>query len=182
MRIGRSHIQSLYLGKRPNCIRIYDKVAEYQYQYRKLTRKAPDVAAVPTFESLYGVPQEGVILTRVERQAGGGRVPAAVQTLTKLKQSLEFNPFEQLDFLANAAEEPQIAEWGIQKYGFGMWLRDQVEAIGVQRLRSLLHRHSGRHAAKLLREFSPFFPVEAGITAQRLYETYRKSLERQLAA
>jgi hypothetical protein len=181
-RMGRKDVQTLYFGKRPNCVRIYDKLAEYRQQYEKVMRKASKTADSPTFEQVYGYPQDGIVLTRVERQAGGGRVPAAVETLGKLKASTGFNPFERLDFLVSAAEEPRVEEWGLQKYGFGSWLRAQVEDTGLHRLRCFLNQHSGRHGAKILRQFGPFLPSEAGITAQGLFELYQESLQRQLVA
>ena len=36
--MGNGDIQTLYFGKRPNLIRIYDKQAEYRHQYRLLVR------------------------------------------------------------------------------------------------------------------------------------------------
>src|SRR5262249_13976962 len=90
-RMGLQQIQTYYLGKRPNCFRVYDKLAEYRHQYAKLTRRASDAAELPTFEEAYGYPETGLILTRVERQMGGGRVPACIDTFGKLKASAAFN-------------------------------------------------------------------------------------------
>jgi hypothetical protein len=103
--MGKREIQTLYFGKRPNCYRIYDKVAEWRSEYRRTCGKR-DLAAlvkrmieagatqedidwrlrsegfnpdadncVPAFQEVYGVPESGYTLTRCERQIGGGEVP-----------------------------------------------------------------------------------------------------------
>jgi hypothetical protein len=181
-RMGRQQVQTFYLGKRPNCFRIYDKLAEYHHQYRQLTRHASDAAELPSFEQAYGYPERGIVLTRVERQMGGGRVPVQIDTFGKLKASPEFNPFERLDFLAAGVQEPQIGNYGLNRFGFGMWLRSCAEDMGTHRLRALLNTHSGGHAGRLLKEYREFLPAEAGITAERLYATYQESVGWQLAA
>lgn len=181
-RMGRRQIQTFYLGKRPNCFRIYDKLAEFHYQYTQLTRRLSDAAELPTFEEQYGYPENGIVLTRVERQMGGGRVPAQIDTFGKLKTSHEFNPFQNLEVIAAGVRSPQIEDYGLNRFGFGMWLRSLAEDIGMHRLRAFLHKHSGRHAARVLEEYREFLPAEAGITAERLYATYQDSVTRQLAA
>jgi len=182
-RMGRRQVQTLYFGKRPNCFRIYDKIAEYRHQYDQLARGLSDAAELPSFDEVYGYPATGVTLTRVERQMGGGRIPGQIDTFGKLKDSAAFNPFDRLRFLACGLEEPQIENYGLMKYGFGMFLRRQAEDIGMHRLRALLNRYSGGgHAARTLREYRDFLPADAGITAERLYATYRESVGRQIAA
>ncbi len=181
-RMGRQQVQTFYLGKRPNCFRIYDKIAEYHHQYTQLTRRASDAAELPSFEEAYGYPERGVTLTRVERQMGGGRVPAHIDTFGKLKASAAFNPFERLDFLASGVQEPRIENYGLIQYAVGMWLRERAEDIGIHRLRALVNKHSGGHASRTFQEYREFLPSEGGITAERLYAIYQESVGRQLAA
>jgi hypothetical protein len=171
--MGRKVVQTFYLGKRPNCFRIYDKLAEYHHQYAQLTRRASDAAELPSFEQAYGYPESGVTLTRVERQIGGGRIPAQIDTFGKLKTSLQFNPFARLDFFAAAVQEPRIEDHGLTKYAVGMWLRDRADDIGLHRRRALVNQHSGGHAGRLFEEYRDFLPAEAGITAERLFSIYR---------
>ena len=66
--MGNGDIQTLYFGKRPNLIRIYDKQAEYRHQYRLLVRTLGKSIEPPLFESVYGFSNPDSILTRVERQ------------------------------------------------------------------------------------------------------------------
>lgn len=181
-RMGRPQVQTLYFGKRPNCYRVYDKLAEYHHQYAQLTRRVSDAAELPSFEETYGYPETGIILTRLERQMGGGRVPAQIDTFAKLRASAEFNPFDRLNFLGPGVQEPQIEEYGLIRYMAGIGLRQFAESIGIHRLRALINEHSGRHAARVLEEYREFLPAEAGITAESLYASYQESTRRQLAA
>jgi hypothetical protein len=179
-RMGRREVQTLYLGKRPNVFRIYDKLAEYHHQYARLTRRASDAAELPSFEEAYGHPESGVTLTRVERQMGGGRVPAEIDTFGKLKASAAFNPFDKLDFLAAGVQEPRIEEYGEMDYLAGIGLRQLAEDIGVHRVRALLNRQG--HAGRILEKLRHFLPAEGGISPERLYGIYQESTVRQLAA
>lgn len=68
--MGNGTIQTLYFGKRPNLIRIYDKQAEYRHAYKALVRNLGKDVVPPSFESLYGAVANDRLLTRVERQIG----------------------------------------------------------------------------------------------------------------
>src|SRR5439155_10620589 len=70
---GQRGPETLYYGKKPNCYRIYNKIREYEHQYRKLARAAGE-GEIPSFETMFGLSQDNT-LTRVERQSGGGRIP-----------------------------------------------------------------------------------------------------------
>lgn len=181
-RMGHAKIQTYYLGKRPNCFRVYDKIAEYRHQFARLTRRASDAAELPSFEEVYGYPENGVTLTRIERQMGGGRLPHELDTFGKLKASASFNPFDRLDFLGCGVQDPGIEDHGLNRFGFGMWLRDYAGRVGIHRVRLFLNEHSGGHAARLLEEYRDFLPAEPGITGERVYALYRESVGRQLAA
>jgi hypothetical protein len=182
-RMGRRVVQTYYLGKRPNLFRAYDKLAEFRHQYDQLKRRASDAAELPSFEQVYGYPETGVTLTRVERQMGGGRVPAQIDTFYKLKASAAFNPFERLDFLGGAVQEPQIEDCsGVIEYLAGIGLRQCAEEWGLQRTRAFVNKHSGGHAARIFRAYRDYLPADVGITAARLYALYQESIGRQLAA
>ena len=47
-RMGNVELQTAYYGRRPNCIRVYDKVAEWRKEYA--ARRA--AAAIPNFQPL----------------------------------------------------------------------------------------------------------------------------------
>jgi hypothetical protein len=181
-RMGGQQVETFYLGKRPNCFRIYDKIAEYKHQYAHLTWRALDAAELPAFEAVYGYPETGLTLTRVERQIGGSRVPTQIDTFGKLKRSAEFNPFDKLDFLASGKSEPSVHEYGLSRYAVGMWLRSAIEELGIHRVRSFVNAHSGGHASRFFSQYRDFLPAEAGIDGHRLFLVYRESVSKQLAA
>jgi hypothetical protein len=182
-RMGQQEVQTLYFGKRPNCFRVYDKIAEYRHQYARLIRGVSDAAELPTFEQVYGHPEGGVILTRVERQMGGGRIPKQVDTFAKLKAAAFFNPFDKLRFLGAAEQEPQIEACGFKVYAVGMWLRNSIEDIGFHRTRAFVNKHCGRHWDRIAKQYREFLPsADAGITPEQLFGIYRDSVRRQLAA
>jgi hypothetical protein len=64
----------------------YDKVAESKMQFRKMKRKANKDADELDFEKEFGFPEDAV-LTRVERQCGGGRIPEEVSTFGQLSRA-----------------------------------------------------------------------------------------------
>lgn len=182
-RLGSQVVQTFYLGKRPNCYRVYDKIAEYHHEYARLTRGASDAAELPTFEHLYGYPERGVILTRVERQMGSGRVPKQVDTFGKLNAAASFNPFDRLRFIGPAAVEHQIEAYGFKAYAIGMFLRNSVEDVGIHRTRALVNKHCGRHWNRISKQYREFLPsANAGITAEQLFANYQDSVSRQLVA
>ena len=54
--MGMKRLETFYLGKRPNVVRIYDKVAEHKHQYKKLLRGVnPKGAEVPEFKEIFGI-------------------------------------------------------------------------------------------------------------------------------
>jgi hypothetical protein len=181
-RMGKQKVETLYFGKRPNCFRIYDKIAEFKHQYAQLTRRASDAAELPSFDDVYGYPESGVTLTRVERQIGGSRVPTEIDTFGKLKRAPEFNPFDKLEFLAAGESEPSIEKYGLNAFLFGKGLRQLIEAEGLHRARAFVNAHSGGHASRILATYREFLPSEAGIDGRRLFWVYQQSLAKQLAA
>jgi hypothetical protein len=179
-RMGKRGIETLYFGKRPNGYRIYDKIAEWRSQHARLKRGAD--AGYGTFEDVFGYPETGKILTRVERQMGGGRVPVRVAYFGMLRRLPDFNPFDQLEFLAPGHAELSVEELGLERCAMACFIRDKVVSWGYHRTRSWLNRHAHRNADRLLTRYAPFLSPEIGITAEGLFEIYRQSVSKQLAA
>jgi hypothetical protein len=181
-RMGKLAVETLYLGKRPNCYRIYNKIAELHYQHARL--KVPDGQPKPSFEALYGLPETGLILTRVERQIGGGRLPAEIGTVGQLRRLPDFNPFDKLEILAGVAGTPNIEDCGLTTYLEGLGLRQMViENGGIHRTRALLNKYSPGNGARLLRKLAPFLgDSDHAVTVEGIREVYRESVTSQLAA
>ena len=235
--MGKREIQTLYFGKRPNCYRIYDKIAEMKAEYRRfhgrditvLVKRMLDAGATseqvewrlkseglnpdgenctPTFEAIYGVPEKGRILTRCERQIGGGELPTIpvtgkpanewerLNTVGALKSRLlEYNPYREFEIVEGGLPEPVRENYGLTDWMAGMYLRDRIQQEGLQQTRSWMNSHQrtgarapGRHATRILEKLADFLPASTAVDGQGslsvtdLYERYRCSLAKQMAA
>jgi len=180
--MGKRELQTFYLGKRPNCYRIYDKTAEYHVQYQKFLRKVSGDAEVPSFEELYRIAADQV-RTRVERQCAGGRVPLRISSVGRLRHCAEFNPFERLELEAGKSAAPPSPDDSryFATYCAGMWLREQADQMGMHWLRAFVAKHTGRNAGRFFEQYRDFLPSGAGITSQELFGHYQQSVSRQLA-
>jgi hypothetical protein len=181
-RMGKLAVETFYLGKRPNCYRIYNKIAELHYQYSRL--KVTEGEPKPSFESLYGLPENGLVLTRVERQIGGGRLPTEIGTVGKLRRLTDFSPFDKLEVLAGAASTPNIDNYELSTYLQGRGLECVVNELGgMHRTRAWLNKHSAGNAARILANLAAFLPAtEHAVTVDRIHRLYRDSVQRQMAA
>jgi hypothetical protein len=68
-RIGKAGIQTVSAGQRPNIVRVYDKVAEYKNQLRKLQRKRSREADELTLEREFGISEGSVSPVRLSALA-----------------------------------------------------------------------------------------------------------------
>jgi len=183
MRLGGSGIDTLYIGKKPNCIRIYNKPAQCLMEYRQFQRRLGNRGCAMPFERIYGFPEDNE-LTRFERQIAGFRIPVQLATVTDVQRNAaEFNPFASVEIHATTPRLPNPKTAGLSKWLVGMKLRELRERWGMQRLKKFLNKHSKGNAARICDEYSDFF-TEAGtvITADTLYAIYQESVTRQLSA
>jgi len=162
---------------------------------KRLKASACRMYPFPSFEDWSGL-WEWQILTRVERQLQG-KLPLVVSTVGALRENaLAFNPFHNLHFAAQGVE-PVINEddYSGQELllGFAMWRFVQEDGHSHQQLHKLLNR--GKHgrrsgnANRLMEKFAPFIRRGAmgdgeaiDISSAELFERYRESMRRQLAA
>ena len=179
--MGRRRLETLYFGKRPNCIRIYDKVSEWRQQYRQMLRKSSDAAEVPSFEDKYKHPSD-FVLTRVERQIGGCRVPCDLNKLGRLRRLEEFDPFDGIELVGGGAIEPDINDYELIEYCAGLGLRSMADEMGVHNLRSLVKSRSRGNASRIWQRYGPFLRNEGSLDSARLLWYFRQSTGRQLAA
>ena len=153
--------------------------------YRGALLKVSVDADVPSYEECFGHSRDAVI-TRVERQMGGGRVPLEIGTVGTLrKNAAHFNPFEPFEFATAGRPEPRPCDYPLTTYAAGMWFRERAKDWGIHQLRSWINKQSsGGHGARVLRAFGDFLPEQAPVelTGARLFELYRDSVSHQLAA
>lgn len=185
--MGKRGVETLYLGRRPNLFRIYNKIAEYRAQFDRqmaaLKRNREGEIEFPTFQELFGYPETGFILTRVERQISSGRVPERIGTFGDLQRAADFNPFEALIFADAGKPEPNPDNYDFSTYAEGMLVRRLVQETGFHRTKQFLNQHSKRNANRILKRVVDFLPSdEVLISPEKLTEIYRESVSKQLAA
>jgi hypothetical protein len=178
-RMGRGEIQTLYFGKRPNVVRIYDKRAEYMHQFNALVRRGD--ASPDSFEHLFGIPQDGERLTRVERQFGGGRIPKEIQTVDSLRNVDSFLPFENLELACAALALPSPEDVPFETYCSGMYLYRMRQEHGMQAVHKFIGKHTNRNGPKVREKFAPFLSAtETIFDKTSLNESFIRSVRRQL--
>lgn len=252
--MGKRELHGMYLGKRPNCFRVYDKLAErrlvYQGQHRRHDRRGAEMIAeacadplpwgqvpkevkrgisrrlleaarrqypFPSFEDWFAAqctggmtgvlqmelpgqespeqlalsPQNPVaiprVLTRVERQMGGGRVPAQIGTVERMfRNALQFNPFENLEFSpADADPVFDSRDFSPVETLAGLKMRELVASgeMSFQQLYAFLNlRRNGRNTVTKFAAFLAPAERAGAVTSAELYESYRDTVSRQLAA
>lgn len=183
--ISRAGIETISAGKRPNIVRIYDKVAESKMQFVKMRRTASKEADVLNFEQEFGFPEEAVI-TRVERQCGGGRIPEQVDTFGHISRAASFNPFEVIEIESSGRSRlPAVGECdSVTEWAAGMYFNQMIQEQGKQTFQRWLNRESNGNGARTVKRYKAFLPQAEGcpVTVRTIFETYRTSVIRQLSA
>jgi hypothetical protein len=166
-------------------VRIYDKVAEYQAQFDKLRRKASLDADPLEFTQEFGLSPDAV-LTRIERQFGGGRIPPELVSFGNLSNAPDFDPFSAIEITDGGGDRlPSVGDCAsVTEYLCGLQVNEWAQRIGMQQFRAWLNRNSGRNGARFLDKYARFLPnaYGNGVTSKQLYDNYRESTIRQLAA
>lgn len=169
--------------------------AEVNRGFRKrLKNAACNMYPFPSFADWAGV-WEWEVRTRVERQLQG-TMPLLVSTMGALRSNaVDFNPYEPLIFRPTGTMKINLDEWLPDEYAAGLQYRHWLETgeMSYQQLKVFLGR--GRfgkrngHAPKKLEKYAPFLRgfngEESGamsFSGADLFERYRESMRRQLAA
>ena len=182
--IGKNGIQTILVGKRPNVVRFYDKKAELQEQLRKLNRLQSCDSDPLTLKSAFGI-SESATITRVERQFGGGRIPEEIDCFGKLSILPEFDPFTNIVFHEETgASTPTLGECSLDMWLAGTRLQQLQKLMGEQQFHRFLNSHSAGNAARYNKRYRDFLvPTgDAILNSQILFDKYRESVKKQLAA
>ena len=182
--VGHGDVETIIAGSRPNVFRIYNKTKECLYQFRGMQRHASLDADPLEFEKEFGL-KETDILTRIERQIGGSRIPPEVATFPCLQNLPDFNPFTSLEIISSGQPflpSPQDCD-GLEFYT-GMGLQAEAQRMGMQGFRKQLNKQTKGNAARTLERYSRFFPDghEFPISIQQIVEACKQSTIKQLAA
>jgi hypothetical protein len=200
--MGSALAQTIYAGKRPHLFRIYDKLAEWRIQLRKLERdynrfnrgmEGMDFSEeeryyaqriAPTFREYcrrFGYEfHPGNSLTRVERQVGGPRVPPELSKFGALRYAHELNPFtalkiipgERFQVLDSPPEDVSIRNW-LAAIGF----ETLKEHLGSAQLaRQIVLRHGNNNGRRILESLARCGPdTRDSVTLEQIQESYRVS-------
>lgn len=207
--MGTAVAQTIYAGKRPDLMRIYDKFAELRKQLRKLAIECNRFSKrmegmemseeqryygrrfVPTFEEFcksHGYQyREGDVLTRIERQIGGDRIPPELATMNGLRFAHELgDPFRGFKLVGT---EPIL---NINSVPDGVPVRDWLAALGlnwlaghfgsVQLAHSLVRRNSNGNGKRLLESLKGCLaPTRPPLTIEQINESFRRSTLAQVS-
>ena len=181
--VGRDEIETIDAGKRPNLIRIYNKITEWMVQLRRMQRRQSKDSEPLTLEEEFGYRPDS-ILTRVERQIGGGRVPEELATFGSLiRNAADFDPFSALRFIdCNSARVPTPAERPGIEYYTGLGLHAEASRLGMQKFHKQLNKVTKGNAARILARYAEFLPNSTGrrLSLEAVREQYRRSVKEQL--
>jgi hypothetical protein len=179
--MGTGGIQTLYFGKRPNLIRIYDKQAEYRHQYRNMVRAGFE----SPFESAFPGVAEDSILTRIERQIGG-RVPVEFESLGKLfKSGFECKPFSKLKIIDHPATPDIGSGLTFETLCTLRYLRRMAQEDGMHAVKEFVSKRSNGNARWVWKKYGPLLSSHAsqhGITGAELQTRFEDSMRRQLSS
>jgi hypothetical protein len=201
--MGTAVAQTIYAGKRPDFMRIYNKLAELRKQQRKLeidcnrfNRRMEGMElseeqryygsrVAPTFEEYcrtHGYQyQEGDVLTRIERQIGGDRIPPELKTLNDLRFAHELvEPFKGLrlvgpESILNANSVPEgvpVRDW-LAALGLN-WLSEYLGS--AQLAHSFVRRNSNGNGKRILESLEDCLPpTRPPLTMEEIMASFRKS-------
>jgi hypothetical protein len=123
------------------------------------------------------------VLTRVERQIAGGRMPERLGMFRKLRSAADFDPFENVVYVGVGKPEPNPDNYELSQYLTGMQIRTMVERDGIHRFLQFANKHSKRNGSRLLKDYADFLPSDGCfISPKGLSERFRDSVSKQLAA
>lgn len=144
--VGGRRLEYFRYGKSPNCVRIYDKPAECMARFKVLIKQANPDADPPTFEDLFGFPPE-TIRARVERQAGGGRIPQELSTFGQLRNAADFDPFKSIEIVPNTFPYPDPKQFGAARAAKIIGIHALIQKHGYQQARAMMNcdRNGKRH-------------------------------------
>lgn len=180
--IGKSKVETITAGNRPNVFRIYDKVAESKVQFRQLLKKQSKDSEPLVFEHEFGFREEDTV-TRFERQCGGALIPPDLATFGRLQRAVSFNPFNNLEIVGASNLAPLIPEQcdGIEYYA-ALGMQQEQRRLGMQGFRKQLNQQTKGNGARTMQRYGRFLANEGGLSlsAADLFETYKNSTQRQL--
>ena len=204
--MGTADAQTFYAGRRPNYIRIYNKIQELYKQWLKLKQscerfnKEMQKFEMSDEQRYYGMrfcPKfeefclgegfeyvQGLTLTRIERQISGPQFPKDLQLFGDLRRAHLFNPYGSMTIM------PSGKIRSFENPPKGVSIRDWLAAYGLCALRdacgdaqkafSFVQKHGNGNGKRVLEALLEIMPSERPpIKEAEILESYVRSIERQ---
>ncbi|MBS1800475.1 MAG: hypothetical protein JSS95_11695 [Acidobacteria bacterium] len=204
--MGTADAQTFYAGRRPNFVRIYNKIKELYKQWLKLKQSCERFNKqmqrlemseeqryygsryYPTFEEFLkneGIEHgQGLTLTRIERQISGSRFPKELRLFGDLRRAHLFNPYASMTIM------PSTKIRSFESPPKGVSIRDWLAAYGLnalwnacgdaQQAFSFVQKHGNGNGKRVLDSLLKILPSERPpITAAEILDSYVRSIERQ---
>ena len=180
--VGGRSVGYFRYGKSPNCLRVYDKPPECRARLPEVLKRCNPDAELPTFEELFGFPQDAV-LTRIERQCGGNRLPPELRTFADLRRAADFNPFKHVEITPEEFPFPSVEEYGVAARTKLIGIAGLVGRVGLQQARSELNRDgNGKRYWQLYEEHLRKNAHHRDITIEQVVQAYQVSTHPQVEA
>lgn len=186
---NRFAAQTLYYGRKPRQVRIYDKTRHraeviLREVHRKQRRAGEELCS---FEQYFGYDQSETI-TRVERQMGARESSEAwgISKVGEIHKLEKCDPFARLKFIDEVKRGDTLAKiTGPRRVAID-YLREMVEREGVDRMRAYLRSRyrsdQSRAYRKFMQENEHLILAGTAVSRAKLTSEYRDSLRKQLAA
>jgi hypothetical protein len=179
--IGGRRLEYCRLGKSPNCLRVYDKPAECAARLPGILKQMNQDGDPLTFEEVFGFP-ENTVMSRIERQAGGGRIPEELATFGQLYHAAEYDPFSNLEIVAGKFVIPDPKVVGearsLKLAGISLY----IQTFGYQQTRAMLN--SDGNAKRHLDDYQDYLRETEAITSltiETIVESYQTSVSKQIS-
>jgi hypothetical protein len=167
-------------GVKPNQLRFYDKTAERKRQLSYENRKRAEKGENPLeFEERFGYNPE-LVVTRIERQYGGGRVT----TVPMLPRLVSAQPFHKMQISPNGAADLTLQAAGsLAEYLQFFAARRIVEEKGRQFFEDMVKAKCPTNKNRVLDRLMAAIATEDDeppVTVDQLNRTFQKSVAHQL--
>ena len=139
---------------------------------------------VPTFESLYGRPDDNAVLTRVERQLAS-RIPLTLATLRDVfNHAASFEPFAAFKISSQVAVPINDSTLPFETLCTANYLRDMASCEGIQAIGPFFTQMTRGNSAWAWKKYGPYLAClgeSSGPTLAQLHGQYAESIARQFA-
>jgi hypothetical protein len=159
---GIRQVETFYLGKRPNCIRVYDWRAKHRPSAALANQECTDYC-----------------VSRVERQCGGAGVPPCIRTFGQLKNAGEFDPFLSLRMIVVPRDAPPGKGETVVRMLARLGLQTMINERGMQQTMKVINVHSRGNASRIRRSLG----LQETLVARSYpgqFERYQAETRRQL--